>query len=276
VTRRELLDAGVSDRQITRRVQSGSLIVEYPGVYLVGHHPRTPESRYMAAVKACGPDALLSGLAAAWLWALIRGAAPKPEVTAPTERRIAGVTTHRRRIDPKDRTMRHGIPITSVPATLIAVSSLLSFDELAKAVHEADVKHAVTRETIERALERHPKAKQRARLQAITAGDAPILLSRLEQLFLKRLRQNRLPLPETNCPHGASYVDCRWPLHRLTVELDSYRFHRTRHAWEHDRQRERDARARGDEFRRYTWRDVVEDSAPTVAELAGLLGWQGG
>jgi len=27
----------------------------------------TPESRYMAAVKACGVGALLSGLAAAWL-----------------------------------------------------------------------------------------------------------------------------------------------------------------------------------------------------------------
>jgi hypothetical protein len=36
----------------------------------------------------------------------------------------------------------------------------------------------------------------------------------------------------------AHFVDCRWPEYRLTVELDSYKFHRTRYAWEQDRERE--------------------------------------
>jgi very-short-patch-repair endonuclease len=66
-------------------------------------------------------------------------------------------------------------------------------------------------------------------------------------------------------------VDCRWPEVRLTVELDGYRYHNSRHAWERDRQREREARARGDEFRRYTWADVYEEPAATVAELRRLL-----
>jgi len=67
------------------------------------------------------------------------------------------------------------------------------------------------------------------------------------------------------------YVDCRWPEQRLTVELDSYRYHGTRHAWEQDHDREREARARGDEFRRFTWRNVVEDPEPMLADLRGLL-----
>jgi very-short-patch-repair endonuclease len=67
------------------------------------------------------------------------------------------------------------------------------------------------------------------------------------------------------------YVDCRWREQRLTVELDSYRFHRSRRAWEQDRERERAARARGDKFRRLTWRDVVEDPGATVSELRALL-----
>jgi hypothetical protein len=37
---------------------------------------------------------------------------------------------------------------------------------------------------------------------------------------------------------------------RLTVELDSYRYHGSRHAWELDRRREREAYARGDDCRR--------------------------
>jgi hypothetical protein len=55
------------------------------------------------------------------------------------------------------------------------------------------------------------------------------------------------------------------------VKLDSYRFHHSRHAWEQDRRHERDARARGDELRRYTWADVFEEPAPMLAELHRLL-----
>ena len=61
---------------------------------------------------------------------------------------------------------------------------------------------------------------------------------------------------------------------RLTVELDGYRYHGTRHAWELDRQREREARTRGDEFRRYTWFDVVEEPEPMLADLRALVSRQ--
>jgi hypothetical protein len=67
-----------------------------------------------------------------------------------------------------------------------------------------------------------------------------------------------MPLPRTNRPAGGHHVDCRWRERRLTVELDSDRFHNSRHSWELDRRREREACARGDEFRRYTWADVVD------------------
>jgi very-short-patch-repair endonuclease len=96
-------------------------------------------------------------------------------------------------------------------------------------------------------------------------------LSRLERGFRVRLRERRLELPVTNRPAGAHYVDCRWPGRRLTVELDSYKFHKTRHAWEQDRERERAARRRGDEFRRFTWRDVFEEPAQMLTELDDFL-----
>jgi hypothetical protein len=60
-------------------------------------------------------------------------------------------------------------------------------------------------------------------------------------------------------------------MHHLTVELDSYRFHRSRHAWEVDRRREREAYARGEDFRRYTWADVFEDPSLMLGELQSLL-----
>ena len=62
VTRRELLGAGLSERRVDRRIERGALIVEFPGVYRVGHRAPGVEARYMAAVKACGKEALLCGL----------------------------------------------------------------------------------------------------------------------------------------------------------------------------------------------------------------------
>jgi very-short-patch-repair endonuclease len=142
----------------------------------------------------------------------------------------------------------------------VRISSLLSFDELAKAAHEATVRYRITR------VRGAPQ-----RLLAILEGDAPVLLSQLERGSRALLRKEGLRLPMTNKPAGAHYVDCRWPHYKLTVELDSYRFHRTRHAWEQDRRRDRAARARGDEFRRYTWADVFEDPDQMLAELRELL-----
>jgi very-short-patch-repair endonuclease len=98
-----------------------------------------------------------------------------------------------------------------------------------------------------------------------------VSLSKLESRFLELLRDEGLPLPLTNRVAGGRRVDCRWPERRLTVELDGYRFHNSRHAWEQDRRREREARARGDEFRRYTYGDVMEDRRLMLAELRPLL-----
>jgi very-short-patch-repair endonuclease len=105
----------------------------------------------------------------------------------------------------------------------------------------------------------------------VLRGEAPVTLSKMERRFLKLLRQQKLPLPVTNRPAGAHRVDCRWPDHKLTVELDSYTYHASRHAWEQDRRRDREARARGDEMRRYTWTDVFQQPAPMLAELRVLL-----
>ena len=120
-------------------------------------------------------------------------------------------------------------------------------------------------------LATRPKTKGAATLREILRGDVQVTLSELERQFLKRLRKADLPIPQTNRPAHGRRVDCRWSHRRLTVELDSYRYHHSRHAWEQDRRREREARARGDEFRRYTYGDVIEEPALMLAELRALI-----
>ena len=269
VNRRRLLAAGLSHDQIAHRVRAGLLVPEYPGVYRVG--PPTIDARYMAAVVACGRAAVLSGLAAAWWWGLIKGKPPAPEVSAPADHTIRGLKTRRRRLDRSEVTTHRGIPITSVALTLCDLAPLLALSDLARACHEAGVKHQATPGAVEEALARRPNTRGARNLRAVIHGDQPVTLSVLEERFLALLRAHALPTPTTNKPAGTHRVDCRWPIHRLTVELDSYRFHNSRHAWEQDRRREREANARGDAFRRYTYRDVFEDSRAMLRELRALL-----
>ena len=120
-------------------------------------------------------------------------------------------------------------------------------------------------------MNRRPGRPGAGKLREILRGDVRVTLSKLERRFLVRMKEAGLPLPETNRPAGGRRVDCRWTELRLTVELDGYRYHHSRHAWEQDRRREREARARGDEFRRYTYGDVLEAPHYMLKELSDLL-----
>jgi very-short-patch-repair endonuclease len=208
------------------------------------------------------------------LWGLLKGSAPPPEVRTPTERRIKGITIHRTR-GPIEATTRKQIPTTTVPRTLVDLAGSLPLDALARACHEAQVKHDTTPTQIQQILSRRPSTPGSGKLKTILSGESPVTLSALERRFVHVLKQEGLPLPQTNRRAGAHYVDCRWPDHHLTVELDGFRFHNSRHTWELDRRREREAYARGDQHRRYTYADVFEDQAAMLLELhERLRGWR--
>jgi hypothetical protein len=266
----QLLRAGFSRAAVNRWVQKGLLHREYRGVYRFGHRAPSIEARYMAAVLACGEGAVLCGLAAGHLLGALKKPPPTPEVACPTKRNVPGVKTRRLQLQRRDKTRWRGIPTTTVPRTLVDLASILALDDLARACHEAEVRHHVRATTVLAAAEGAPGV---AKLRAVMAGDAPALLSEIERRFLAALRHHGLPKPRVNRRAGAHYIDCRWPAHHLTVELDSYRFHHSRHAWEADRARDRAARARGDSYRRYTWRDVAEDPLAMLGDLAALLGF---
>ena len=264
--------AGLTNNEIHGRLSRGGLIAIFPGVFRAGHAAPSMLATYMAAVLACGDGALLRGGAAAYLHGLTRSRPTRPEVLTETERRIPGVRTIRARagIDPREVTEARGIPTTTVPRTLVDLAALLPSQPLSRACHEAGVRYRTTPAQVAEVLARRPNAKGAAKLRRVLGGE-PVSLSRLEERFLELLREAGLPLPITNRLAGSGRVDCRWPEHRLTVELDSYRFHNSRHSWEADRRREREAYARGEDLRRYTWGDVFEDSRALLRELCGIL-----
>jgi hypothetical protein len=269
VTRAQALEAGITPTEIRQRLHTGGLIRVHRGVYRVGHCAPSVEARYLAAVWACGDDAVLSDRAAGHLWRILKVPAPAPEVVLRSKRRVPGVTTRRARSI--EATIHRGIPVTTVACTLVDLACHLTLDALARACHEAGVLYGTTPAHVAAVLAKRARTRGATKLRRILDGDARVTLSKLERAFLRRLTEAGLPLPQTNRPAHGRRVDCRWPEQRLTVELDSYRYHHSRHAWEQDRRREREARARGDEFRRYTYGDVVEGPRLMLAELRALL-----
>jgi hypothetical protein len=246
VDRAQLLGAGITVAQIRQRLNRGSLHPEFPGVYRVGHLAPSVEARYLAAVRACGERAVLSGRAAAYLWGIVKGPAPIPEVTTTRDRRVKGIRIHRTRaIEGRDVTRRRRIPITTIPRTIVDIAADLTLDAIARACHEAGVKYKTTPAQVDAVLARRPNAKGAAKVRLVIHGDVNVALSKLERGFLRLLARHDLPLPVTNKVVSGRRVDCRWPEHRVTVELDSYQFHNSRYSWEQGYEREGGVRPGG-------------------------------
>src|SRR4051812_46805277 len=190
ITRSELLAIGASEAGIKRRVRKGNLITQYPGVYRVGHAAPSIEASFVAAVKACGEGAFLRGRAGGYLLGLLKRPPPQPEVWARTERRIDGIEIRRARRSRKVIVVK-GIPVTSVPETLVDLAAVLTEDELARACHEAGVRYRTTPRQVDAVLPR--TAPGAAKLRAVMSGEARVTLSQLERAFVKLLREAGLP-----------------------------------------------------------------------------------
>src|SRR5690349_6089745 len=85
VTTEQLVGVGLTRGAIAKRARCGRLHRMHRGVYAVGHDGISNEARWMAAVLACGPDAVLSHGAAAVHWGLLRPLDGPIDVSIPSQ-----------------------------------------------------------------------------------------------------------------------------------------------------------------------------------------------
>lgn len=267
ISHEQLLAAGVSRRQVERWLEDGRLRRVHKGVYALGHAAPSANADRMAAVLAGGAGAVLSHRAAAYKLGLVRGPAPRPEITVPTvsHRRRPGIVIHRvAALHRADVALLDNIPITIVPRTLIDIAPSTGPQDLTRACHEAWVRHRTTPGMIAACIARNPRKAGIPKLRTALGSD--VVLSELESAFLKLLDRHRLPLPRTNVDRHGDKVDCHWPALNLTIELMSFRFHASRQAFERDV-----GRRRRSNHVAYSYGDVFERSAETIADLRTRL-----
>jgi len=284
VSHRQIAAVGLSRNAVARRVDQGRLQRLHRGVYAVGHAQRTPEARWMAAVMACGPGAVLSHLDGAALWKIYDGAGDHVHVTTTSRagRSLPGVRVHRpRRLEPEDVTVRSGIPVTTVARTLVDLTDVLGEDRILRAIREAEFLRLLDLDTLDAAVGRAHGRRRLSTLREAMAEHRPgqIVRHELEHRFLELVRAAGLPAPETNVKvraRGRRYeIDCLWREQQVAVELDGRAAHARTTAFESDRRKDAALNANGLRPLRFTWHRVTREAADVIAELEATLAQTG-
>jgi very-short-patch-repair endonuclease len=273
VARAQLSELGLGAAAIDHRLRLGRLHPLYRGVYAVGQRKLPREARWMAAVLAGGPGAVLSHRAAAahWRMAPDRG---NVELVAPCRRRRPGISIHQVRLPPDEITTHEGIPVTTVPRTLFDLAAVVPQRRLERALNEAEVLRLWDELTLDRLLERYPRRKGNRAVRAVLRNrreGATLTRSELEEMFLRLVDTAGLPRPELNVLVEGYTVDALWREQRLVVELDGRGAHGTVAAFERDRERDRVLQVAGWRPVRITGRQLRLTPRAVIADVRRLL-----
>ena len=268
---RELHACGLSDDAISVRVRNGRLHPMHHGVYAVGHAAPPLEGCFLAAVKACGEDALLAGVACASHWEMMRWDFRLPEVLvagrcAPRHPEINAHETNF--LPPEDIRVHRGLPVTSPVRTLLDLAAILDHKRLRRAVRQAQSLGLVDLVELARRLRGPGPQRGRAKLRRIIAtGPAPTR-SELEDVVLDLLLEGGIAHPDVDVPlflEGRKIVpDFRWPAQKLVIEADGAAWHDNQLAREDDAERQALLEAHGERVLRVTWEQAIARAPQTL------------
>jgi very-short-patch-repair endonuclease len=270
----QLLELGFTHAAIRHRIATGRLHRVHRGVYAVGRRELTREGRWMAAILACGPGAVLSHTSAGALHRLLShdGASISVSVPAGNRHRPSGITVHRRRPGIlADATTRDRIPVTSPLRTLVDLAAGAGRGELEALVNQADKLDLIDPETLRAGLDEIPAGPGVRTLRTVLDRATFTLTdSELERRFLPIARRAGLPKPETQQWVNGFRVDFFWPELGLVVETDGLRYHRTAAQQATDRRRDNAHTAAGLTPVRFTHAQVRYEPAYVEATLASV------
>jgi predicted transcriptional regulator of viral defense system len=248
VSRRQLIELGLGEDAVEHRLSRGRLHSVARSVYAVGYRVLSTKGGWMAVVLSTGTDAVLSHRSAAALWGL-RDPGTGPVHVTVSHRSTSSKLIRRHLVAlPGDEvTVHEGIPVTTVPRTILDLAATSSADRVESAIRQAEYRRLYDRLSLVDMLDRYPRRRGVRRLRTALSRVERLpsgrTRSRLEERFVPFLRRHGLPRPRLNdwiVVGGKRFqVDCHWVGTGQIVELDSWEAHGTRSAFRDDRARDR-------------------------------------
>src|SRR5829696_2780279 len=278
VSRKQLIVAGLTHRQIDRRIESGRLHVIHRGVYAVGHRVLGALGRWWAAVLACGDAAVVSHWSAAHAWQLRLSDASVVDISVGRAGRRArrGIRLHcRRSLTPADITRLDGLPITTPARTVLDLAACgldgLKLEAVVDRAEQLLLDFSDLEDLLRRCHRQPGTAALREVLQRYEPGAIDVR-SRLEEACVELCEAHGLPRPSTNVVVAGRARDLFWPHAPLVVEADSYRWHRSPSRLSDDRQRDVELTLAGIPFLRFSYEQITERPAYVVNAVVAALG----
>ncbi len=178
-----------------------------------------------------------------------------------------------------ERTVEEGIPVTTVPRTILDLAATEDTDTVQGLIRESERLQLTDRLSLPHLLQRY-RGKRGTRklhvvLDRLKEEPAGTKRSPLEERFAPFLRRRHLPLPRFNdwivLGSKRYCVDCHWPDLRQILELDGWESHSTRSAFHGDRARDRRLTAAGYTVTHITWKQLDDEPEAIASDLRRLL-----
>jgi predicted transcriptional regulator of viral defense system len=287
VTLEQLEAHGLTVQAVHERLLSGRLHRIHQGVYSLTPRVMTQRGVFMAAVLACGPDAVLSHRSAAYLWGMVDSWEEPIDVTAPNRRGRSpdGVAAHRdSSLQPIDKTTHFDVPCTTVARTVLDYAGVESERKVRRVIAQGEVLGILDKSKLRALLKRSRRRRGVARLRLILDTIHPQTertRSELERLFLEMCARREVPEPGVNIwlrgADGERYqADFLWRDQWLIVEADSRRFHDTDSAFVADRKRRQQLELAGWRVSQCTWEEVEREPRRLAETVRALIVQNGG
>lgn len=277
VTRKQLQDAGISDKALRRRVGSGWLQRRHRGVYQVGPVAGAMTAE-MAAILACGSSAVISHESAARLHGIpISGTSDAPvDISVPSQvfRSHPRIRVHRvQELSHQDITQIEHVPVVTPARTICDLAAVLATRDLEVALAFSLREHMVSEKVLRECAQRSGRRRGVARILSIldTEQGPAFTRSEAEARFLELIRGTGIREPRTNARAAGLEVDFLWRRERVIVEVDGYQYHGNRHRYQGDRTRDQRLAAEGYQVIRITWQDITDRGPAVLVSLARAL-----
>ncbi len=242
--------AGLSKRQIAKRMADGRWQTLHADVYRVNGAPQTWDGDLLAACWAGGFRAVASHRSAAELHGIPGRRRDFVELTCPRWRRAqhGGVVVHETKaLDQTDITVVSGIAVTTPARTLFDLGGVCRFGLVEQALENALRRGLATEEELAALVKRLSRSGRPGgpTLRTLLAARSPgrrATESEMETRLVQALRANGLPEPVVQYEiwQGTTFigrVDAAYPDAKIALEYDSDEFHSGRIATARDRAR---------------------------------------
>ena len=276
IARSQALSSGMSTGQIRQQLQAGSWFLVHPAVYRSSAHQFSTAARVRAVGLWGGPNAVLSGVAAAWWWGLDAKPPATVEIVIPraeNRRSKPGARVVRRDLAERDRDWFRAAPVTALPLTVMI--ACVQLGPAGPALLDRALQTKVTMSSLRSTYYDNLGIQGSAAAGRLIRAAADRTAAASERLFIRLLKEAGIRGWRVNHYWSRadpySTIDVAFVGQQVAIEIDGWAWHHSPDRFQRDRTKQRALALAGWTVLRFTWFDLTEHPARVISDVRQAL-----